>query len=209
MAMRILPKTKDFFSELESHVAHILDASALLREMTLASADIPTRAKRIKELERECDEITRKVIIELHKTFITPLDRLGTHDIISQLDQVMDAVEQAAYRLTRHPRGTALPEEAVRLVEVVVSSAELISRGVHCLKRLGTGDELLGICQDIGKLERQADEISRNVVNRLFQDVRDAATLLSWKEVYEALEQVTDRCDDVANTLENVVLDNA
>jgi predicted phosphate transport protein (TIGR00153 family) len=207
--MRLLPKTKDFFSELESHVAHIVDACAILREMTQESADVRGCAQRIKELERECDEITHKVIIDLHKTFITPLDRLGTHDIISQLDQIMDAVEQAAFRLTRRQQGKALPPEAARLVEVVASSVELVSRGVHCLKRLGTGDELLGICQEVGKLEREADEISRDVVNRLFQDVRDAATLLSWKEVYEALEEVTDRCDDVADTLENAVLDNA
>jgi uncharacterized protein Yka (UPF0111/DUF47 family) len=207
--MRLLPKAKDFFFELDSHVARIVDASALLLEMTESSADLAYCAKRIKDLKLECDAITHRVIFDLHKTFVTPLDRLGTHDIISGLDQVMGAVEQAAYFLARTGRVGGTPLEAVHLVEVVVSSIDLLSRGIRGLKRIGSGDELLTICQGISKLERQADALSRELVEALLRDVRDAATLLEWKEAYEALARITDHCNDVATVLEGVVLDSA
>jgi predicted phosphate transport protein (TIGR00153 family) len=206
--MRLLPKTQDFFAELESHAAHIVEASALLRAMSKGTGDIADGARRVKQLESECDAITHTVILELHKTFITPLDRLDTHDIVSRLDDVMDALEQAAYCLARYQSGK-MPPEAVQLVDLVGNSIELVARGVGLLKDLKNGEQLLELCRELQALEQQADQLSRDVIGRLFEEVRDAATLLKWKEVYESLEEVTDRCDDVADVLENIVLDNA
>jgi predicted phosphate transport protein (TIGR00153 family) len=210
--MRLLPKTNDFFDELDSHAAHMVMASHFLLEIGRASGDLARCAKRIKELERECDQITRKVIQQLHKTFITPLDRLDTHDIVSRLDDVMDALEQAAYCLTRYQpngRGAELPSEATSMLDGVAKSIELIARGVGLLRNLKNGEELLGLCREVHELEEEGDRISRDAVAKLFEGVRDAATLLKWKEVYEALEAVTDRCNDVSDVLENIVLDNA
>jgi predicted phosphate transport protein (TIGR00153 family) len=210
--MRVLPKTQEFFNELEKHAAHIVTASRLLLEISTSSGDLAACAKRIKELESECDEITHSVVLKLHKTFITPLDRLDTHDIVARLDDVMDALEQAAYSLTRYQpqqQKGRMPPQALRLLEVVARSIEVTARGVGLLRHLKKGDELLGVCREVKQLEQQADGISREAVALLFEDVRDAALLLKWKEVYEALETVTDRCDDVADVLENIVLDNA
>jgi len=207
--MRLLPKTKDFFDELGRHVANMVEASRLLHENAQTGSDLGPCARRIKELERDCDEITHQVILELHRTFITPLDRLNTHDIVSRLDDVMDALEQSAYCLARYRVSQKLPREALEMVELVKRAIELVARGVEPLKDLKRAEEILGVCRDIRETERRADEIARDTVARLFEDVRDAGTLLAWKEVYETLESVTDRCDDVADVLENIVLDNA
>jgi predicted phosphate transport protein (TIGR00153 family) len=206
--MRLLPKTAKFFDELDRHAALLSEAGRLLVEMTRSPENNSDRARRIKGIERECDEIAHSVILELHKTFITPLDRLDTHDVFSRLDDVTDAVEQSAYCLTRYTNGS-MPKEVVQLAEIVADAVQQVAQGVGRLKEIKQGEQLLECCRAIRVLEGQADEISRERVARLFEDVRDAPTLLRWKEIYEALEEVTDRCNDVADVLENVVLDNA
>jgi uncharacterized protein len=206
--MRLLPKTTQFFAELDRHSALVSEAARLLVQITRRSGDVIDTAKRIKEIERECDEIAHQVILELHKTFITPLDRLDTHDIFSRLDNVMDAVEQAAYCLTRYTTGS-MPDAVVQMAEMVASAVRGVAEGVALLKKLEHAEQLLDHCREIRLLESRSDEISREQVARLFDEVRDAPTLLKWKEIYESLEEITDRCNDVSDVLENVVLDNA
>jgi predicted phosphate transport protein (TIGR00153 family) len=206
--MRLLPKANHFFDELEQHSQLIVQSAQILLESVHSSGDLGDAARRIREIERQCDQITRNIVLELHKTFITPLDRLDTHDLIKRLDDVMDAVEQAAYCLSRYKKGQ-IPSEVKELVTIAKSAADKLSEGIRLLRDLKAAEQLLGICNELRGFETRSDEISRDVVARLFDDVPDAAALLKWKEIYETLELITDRSNDVADVLENIVLDNA
>src|ERR1043166_5232504 len=138
--MRLLPKSQDFFTELDRHASLIVTASHLLLEISQGGGDLSECAAQIKRMESECDAITHEVILKLHRTFITPLDRLDTHDIASRLDDVMDALEQAAYCLARYQHNGQVPPEVVELVGLVATSIEQLERGVGMLKQLKQGE---------------------------------------------------------------------
>jgi predicted phosphate transport protein (TIGR00153 family) len=206
--MRLLPKANHFFDELEQHAALIEQSAQILLQAVQTSSDMGEMARRIKELEKQCDQITRNVVLELHKTFITPLDRLDTHDLATRLDDVMDAIEQSAYCLSRYKDGQ-VPKEVKDLVGIAKEATNKLAAGIKLLRDLKSGEQLLAICAELRGLETRSDEISRDVVARLFDDARDAIVLLKWKEIYETLELITDRSNDLADVLENIVLDNA
>jgi uncharacterized protein len=206
--MRLLPKANHFFDELEQHAALIEQSAQILSEAVQAPSDMGDAARRIKEIEKQCDQITRNIVLELHKTFITPLDRLDTHDLATRLDDVMDAIEQSAYCLSRYKDGQ-IPKEVQDLVGIAKEATTKLAAGIKLLRDLKSGEQLLGICAELRDLETRSDEISRDVVARLFDDARDAIVLLKWKEIYETLELITDRSNDLADVLENIVLDNA
>lgn len=206
--MHLLPKATHFFDELEQHSKLIVQSASTLLDSVNGKKEIADAAREIKENEGRCDEITRSIVLELHKTFITPLDRLDTHDLIKRLDDVSDAIEQAAYCLTRYKNGN-VPGEVKQLVGLAKDGSEKLAQAIGLLRDLKAAEQILGLCSELRQLETKSDDISRDVVARLFEDVRDAITLLKWKEIYETLEVITDRTNDVADVLENIVLDNA
>ena len=207
-AMHLLPKATHFFDELEQHSRLIAESANILLEAVNGKIEIADAARDIKQRESRCDEITRRIVLALHKTFITPLDRLDTHDLIARLDDVSDAIEQAAYCLTRYKNGN-LPGEVKSLVGLAKDASDKLASGIALLRDLKAADQILSICAELRALETKSDELSRDVVARLFDDVHDAIALLKWKEIYETLELITDRSNDVADVLENIVLDNA
>ncbi len=206
--MHLLPKATHFFDELEQHTQLIVKSTQILLDAVSAKNDVADAARDIKRIEAQCDDITRRIVLELHKTFITPLDRLDTHDLIARLDDVMDAIEESAYCLTRYKEGS-LPGEVKELVSLANGAAGKLAEGIGLLRNLKSGAKILDICSELRAFEAKSDAIARDVVARLFDDVRDAILLLKWKEIYETLELITDRSNDVADVLENVVLDNA
>ncbi len=206
--MHLLPKATHFFDELEQHSQLIVKSANTLLDGVNGKVEIADAAREIKQHETECDQITRRIVLELHKTFITPLDRLDTHDLIARLDDVSDAIEQAAYCLTRYKNGN-VPSEVKELVGLAKDASTKLSEGIGLLRDLKAAERILVICGELRELEAKSDDISRDVVARLFDDVRDAVSLLKWKEIYETLELITDRSNDVADVLENIVLDNA
>ncbi|HEX3775151.1 MAG TPA: DUF47 family protein [Polyangiaceae bacterium] len=196
-----------FFDELEQHSQLIVKSGQLLFD-ACGQADMAQAAREIKQFESQCDDLARSIILELHKTFITPLDRLDTHDLIARLDDVMDAIEQSAYCLSRYKNGH-FPAEVRQLVELARDASTKLCEAIRLLRDLKSGERILSLCGELRGLETRSDEISRDVVARLFDDVQDARELLKWKEIYETLEVITDRSNDVADVLENIVLDNA
>ncbi|HVZ73450.1 MAG TPA: DUF47 family protein [Polyangia bacterium] len=206
--MKFLPANTAFFDDFDRHTALIVKAAETLSEMSRGEGGPASDlAGRIKDLEEQGDKIVHRVVTELRKTFITPLDRDDTHRLMSALDDVLDQIEAAAYRLVlyRLPVGD---RHIDALIDVVARSAIVARDAVADLRDKTRYDHALELCVRINELENEADAALRSGLGELFGDGAEAVTIIKRKEVLETLEEVTDRCEDVADAIENLLLDS-
>jgi uncharacterized protein len=204
---RFLPKETSFFDFFEQHAALTVDGTKEFVSMVTSSANIEAKARRIKEIEHETDVITHRCVEALHKTLITPLDPDQIHRLITRMDDVMDFVEAAAERVALY-RLSEMTPEVKDLADVLYRAAQEMFEACRLMRNLKDPQTILRKCVDINRLENEADAILRRAVARLFDEEKDAITIIKWKEIYEALESASDRCEDVANIIEGVVLEN-
>ena len=205
---RFLPRERSFFDFFDQHAALTLEGTREFLSLVSTGANIVAKAKRIKEIEHETDVITHRCVEALHRTFITPIERDDIHRLITRMDDVADFVEAAAERMVLYEIKDCTIE--VRdLADVLVRSMEEVQKAVRGLRDLKHSKEIVKACIDVNRLENEADTILRNAVARLFKEEKDPITIIKWKEVYENLEMATDRCEDVANIIEGVVLENS
>jgi predicted phosphate transport protein (TIGR00153 family) len=165
-------------------------------------------ARAIEEYEHQADQVTHATMALLHKTFITPLEREDIHQLISKLDDIVDMIDAAAQRVVMYDIREKTPE-FVSLTEICGKSCELIQKVVSDLNNIKNPAEILKHCIEINRLENEADHLLRVGLARLFKDENDIKRLIKYKELYEVLEEVTDRCEDVANIVEGIVLEYA
>src|SRR5947209_10663337 len=167
--------------------------------------NVEAQVGRLSEIEHAADHTTHDILVRLHQTFITPLDREDTHRLASSLDDVLDFVHAAGERLVMY-HITSVPKSAVELAEIILKQSQAISLALANLER---HEVVLEHCVEINRLENEADKISRGAIAALFVNAVDPITLIKLKELYETLETATDKAEDVANVLESVVLKNA
>ncbi|HEY3235368.1 MAG TPA: DUF47 family protein [Polyangiaceae bacterium] len=205
---RLLPKETSFFDFFEQHATLIVDGTKEFTSLVQSGANIDAKAKRIKEIEHETDVITHRCVEALHKTFITPIDRDNIHRLITRMDDVMDFIEAAAERIALYEL-SEMTDEVKDLADVLERAALEILQACKMLRNLKDPEVIFQKCVDINRLENEGDAILRRAVARLFKEEKDAITIIKWKEIYENLESATDRCEDVANIIEGVVLEHA
>ena len=205
MAFRLIPREEKFFDDFVALAEQINVGAGLLEQMLVPDKPIWDKADEIKEVEHKCDFLTHEIIQRLHRTFVTPLDREDIHSLARSLDDVMDAIDASAavvrlYQIV-HVRPDA--RELARLVKV---SAEQVVIAMKALERK-TGISTPAV--EINRLENEADRAHQIALRRLFEEERDPITIIKWKEILDFLEAATDRCEDVANVLEGVVVKHA
>lgn len=203
-----LPREEDFFGFFERHAALTVEGAREMRRLIAGGQDVRALAARIKEIEHETDVITHGCVERLHKTFITPLDRDAIHLLITRMDDVMDYIESAAIAVMLYEL-TEMTAPAKALADVLVRATEAVAVAVAGLRNLRRSDDILEACIEVNRLENEGDEILRDALAELFRGATDPLLVLKWKEIYEALETATDRCEDVANVIEGVVLEHA
>jgi uncharacterized protein len=204
---RLLPRETSFFDFFEQHARLTVDGTKEFLSLVQDGVNIPAKAKRIKEIEHETDVITHHCVEALHKTFITPMDRDDIHRLIKRMDDVMDLVEEASERILLYEIKEMKPE-IKDLADVLVRAAEqvvLVMQGLRDKKEIPT---TLKRCIDINRLENEGDSIYRNALARLFKEEKDPIAVIKWKEIYEDLEEAADRCEDVANIVEGMILES-
>ena len=206
--MRLLPHDASFFAHFEHQGKKTVEGCRAFLEMIEQPGNMETRAERVKQIEHECDEITHAVVEALHKTFITPIDRNDIYTLITKMDDIMDFVEAAADRLALYDIPT-MTKEVGDLARCLVQSAEHVLGAVSSIRDLGKPNGILQHCIEINRLENVADGLLRSALARLFREEKDPIAVIKWKEIYETLESATDRCEDVANIIEGVVLENS
>jgi len=203
MAMSFFPKNERFFDLFLLSASNIRLGAQLLLNMVQDYSDVEDKAKRLRDLESEGDTITHNIIEYLNSSFITPIDREDIYALAGKLDDVLDEIEGVGSRLhlfaVEKPTG-----ECVELVKLVVNATEAIERAVKNLKNMSGLQEFL---VEVHSLENQADQITRSLVAKLFQEGNgDVVSLIKWKEIYARLEHTADRCEDVANVIEGILV---
>ncbi len=205
MRFSLVPKDQRFF-ELFNQLAQKVHAGALLfRELFEQYTDVERKTRRIKEIEHEADLITHEIFNRLNKTFVTPLEPEDIHQLASGLDDILDDIEGISARMVMF-RITQPTAEAIELVDIIAKAAGEIEKAVQNLQKM---DDLIQFCIEINRMENMADEITRRMVGELFDKEKDVVKLIKWKEIYGRLEATADKCEDVANIIENIVVKNA
>ncbi len=203
---KLFAKDEKFFKIFNEMGVHIVAAAESLRQMVGdPSGDLHSLAARIKELEHKGDELTHRVIDELNKTFITPIDREDIHDLSTALDDVLDLIDSAAVRIVLFKITQPVPE-APALAAVLLSQVKEISAAVS---KLQDNDHVVERCIEINRLENDGDRLFQTAIGRLFDEVKDPIDVIKRKEIIETLEHATDKAEDVANVLETIIVKNA
>ena len=203
---RLLPKEEKYFDMFNNMASHMTESALLLQKLFQDFERHGEYADKIKAIEHTCDEITHDIVVRLNQTFITPIDREDIHALASQLDDVVDYIEYVSRRSVLF-RIEATSTYAQRMSDVVVRMVSTLEQAVIALGR--HGDTVLQKCVELHAMENEGDVIHHEAVEHLFQNEHNPIELLKWKDLYEALEEAIDKCEDVSNTLETIVLKNA
>ena len=202
MRFRLIPREEKFFADFVTLADRIVSGATLLERMLASDPPAWDTALQIKQVESECDALTHNIIQRLNSTFVTPIDREDIHALAKSLDDVMDAIDAAA-AVTRRYRMAQLRYGARELASLTWQSAMQVKVAVEALERKKDVHQL---AVEVNRLENAADDIHDEALRRLFEEEKDAITLIKWKEVLDLLEEATDRCEDCANVLESVVV---
>lgn len=205
---RFLPKEKSFFDFFEQHARLTVQGTSELIALVADGKNVEAKARRIADIEHETDVITHRCVEALHKTFITPIDRDSIHRLITRMDDIMDYVEAAAERIALYEL-TTMTQDVRDLADVLHRAAVEVEQACKHLRDLKNPTKILQLSIDINRLENEGDAILRRAVARLFREEKDPILVIKWKEIYENLEMATDRCEDVANIIEGVVLEHS
>ena len=202
MPFRLIPREEKFYKDFQALADELKRGARLLEQMVAPEHPVWDKADEIKEVEHKCDFLTHEVIQRLNRTFVTPIDREDIHALARSLDDVMDAIDASAslvrlYRLERVRYG------ARELAHIISSSTDQVRLALDAMEQ---NTPVNTHAVEINRLENEADRTHQLAVTRLFDDERDPIIVMKWKEALDLLEQATDRCEDVANVLEGVMV---
>ena len=202
MSFKLIPRTQHFFDDFVGLSEEIRGGARLLKQMMSSDPPDMSKADAIKDVEHNCDGRTRAIIDSVNRTFVTPLDREDIHALAISLDDVMDAIDAGA-AVTRLYKIDRIRPGARRLADIVCESMDRITEALAALeKRHG----VLELAARVNQLEREADRVHQDAIVALFDEERDPIRVIKWKEIFDFLEAATDRCEDVGNLLEGVVV---
>jgi uncharacterized protein len=199
----LIPREEQFFADFVGLAEEIRNGSRQLRQMLGTDPPDMAKADAIKDIEHACDGRTRSIIDRLNRTFVTPLDREDIHALAISLDDVMDAIDAAA-AVVRLYKITIVRTHAKRLAEIICDSADRITEALSILEK--QSQSVLELAARVNQLEREADRVHQDAIVALFDEERDPIAVIKWKEIFDFLEAATDRCEDVGNLLEGVVV---
>lgn len=211
---KLLPREGNFFELFNEHGNKIAEGSRAFILMVQNYSDPALREKYAAEVdaaERQADKVTAEVSRLLHKTFITPIDREQIHGLINAMDDILDLLQDASETMSLYDV-KAMTEEVLRLADLSVKCCERVQHAVSLLPRLSdheVAEAAIKTCEEIDRLESDADRVMRAAMSKLFREQPDVRELIKLKAVYEQLESISDRCEDVANLIEGVVLEHS
>jgi len=206
-----MPREGRFFDLFNRHADEIIAGSEALAQLMRQYSDVASRRThidRIDLVEKNADRITHETVALLHKTFVTPFDRDDIHQLISNMDDILDLIQDVAESAMLYDLQRITPE-AQQLSELNEMCCKRVQMAVRMLPSMDNAEAILKFCREIDQLESDADRVMRAGMSKLFRDESDVRQLIKLKQIYELLEAVSDKCEDVANLLEGVVLENA
>jgi predicted phosphate transport protein (TIGR00153 family) len=205
---RLMPTEGKFFDYFIQHGELCVKGGKEMVALMTNFDDLEHRVHAIESVEKQADKVTHATLDLLHKSFITPIDRDDIHQLITRMDDILDLMEDAAQTISLYDIKAITPE-AKRLAELCQACCEKVLAAVSLLHNMDNTREILAICSEIDKLESDADHVMRAAMSKLFREEPDVRNLIKLKAIYEILESVTDRCEDVANIVEGIIVENA
>jgi predicted phosphate transport protein (TIGR00153 family) len=200
--MRLIPREEKFYDDFQALADELHRGAELLEQMLAPEKPAWGKAEEIKEVEHKCDFITHEIIQRLNRTFVTPLDREDIHALARSLDDVMDAIDASA-TLIKLYRLESVRFGARELAQIITASTRQVRLALDAMEKQ---KGVITHSVEINRLENEADRTHQEAVSRLFDDEREPLMVMKWKETLDFLEDATDRCEDVANVLEGVVV---
>lgn len=200
-----IPREEKFFDLFEQGTQNMVKAARKLKELVDTWENVEEKVGEITKLEHEGDTTTHQIMAQLHRTFVTPFDREDIALLAHVLDDVTDFIHAAADAMLLY-RVDSPSQRARELAGIIVQAADEVERAVPLLRHHAELKQILPRCVEINRLENMADRVFRSAMAELFDDSTDFAYVIKWREIYEHMEEATDRCEDVANVLEGVAL---
>jgi len=211
---KLLPREGNFFEMFNQHADRIVEAARAFEQLVANYNDLHLREQYNRDVdnaERAADRVTHDVNRLIHKTFITPIDREQIHGLINAMDDILDLLQDASETMTLYDV-QAMNDDILRLGDLSAKCCERVQHAVSLLPRISTAEvaqAALKTCEEIDRLESDADRVMRSAMSRLFREESDVRELIKLRAIYELLESISDRCEDVANLIEGVVLENS
>lgn len=204
---RLTPREDKFYDLFIDSATVIHDASIMLVDLIKNYTDVENKVKNIEEMEHKGDKQVHDILQQLNKTFITPFDREDIYAIAKQMDEIMDAIEATAHRFIMFNVQT-IEQSALILVEMIENQCRELISLMEELKNMKKSKKLTDIIIEINRIEDEGDRIFRNAITALFNEQTPALHVIKWREIFDFIEQTLDACEDVANTIEGVVMKN-
>jgi len=205
---RFIPREEKFFELFEEGAHNIVQASQVLKKLIDTWECIEQSVEEIAELEHKGDNITHEIIARLHRTFVTPFDREDIASLAKSIDDVMDFIDATARAMIIYKVGRP-GKRARELADIIIQATDEVEKAILDLRHRHKLKQILARCVEMNRLENAADVVHRAAIAEVFEDTTDMADVIKWREIYEHMESATDRCEDVANVLEGVVLKHA
>jgi predicted phosphate transport protein (TIGR00153 family) len=205
--MRLFPKEIDFFELFDRAATNLTKATSVLVALMENFHTLEERSKEIYEIEQDGDMLTHDIMRKLNKTFITPIDREDIHALASRMDDILDLIWGGVDRMLVF-KITAPTQEAIEIAKDLHMTTEVVQKTIKELRGKNYS-HVQEHCIEINRLENRIDRVFRDALGKLFDDIKDPLLIIKWKEIYEHFENASDRCEDVANVLEGIVLKNA
>lgn len=204
----LFPKNERFFDLFEESARNFVRAADLLKELMDRCEDVEEMVRQITELEHHGDNITHRIMAELHGTFVTPIDREDIAQLAQRMDDVMDFIDAAAMRMMLYDIDKPT-ERAKEMADVLVRVTSEVGKAIPRLRRRSELSHMREHCIEINRLENEADDVRRAALAELFRDKVELAEVIKWREIYEHMEDAVDRCEDIADILEGVMIKRA
>lgn len=211
---KLLPRDGNFFEMFNQHADRMVEAARAFSQLVANYNDVHLREKfnqDVDNAERAADRVTHQVNKALHRTFITPIDREQIHGLINTMDDVVDLIQDSAETMALYDVHH-MTDEITRLTDISVKCCERVRDAIKLLEKIAdhnVAEAALKTCEEIDQLESDADRVMRSAMSKLFREEPDVCEVIKLKAIYELLETITDKCEDVANLIEGVILENS
>lgn len=208
MAFSFLPKEEKFFELFETQAAHNVEAAKIFKALAEKWDHKSEAFHTLQDTEHEADITTHEIYDKLNRTFITPFDREDIHDLAGELDDVVDILQSVASRMQLYHVDHST-DDLVQLAGILYDATETVLKALIELKNPEKTRRVLDYCIEINRLENAGDRALEQAINKLFNGKPDPLEVIKWKEIYEGLEAAIDKCEDIAHTLESILVKNA
>ena len=211
MFAKLLPREGNFYVLFNQHADRLVEGARAFLAMVQNYGDVARReqyAAAVDAAERAADKLTAEILRSLHRTFITPIDREQIHGLVNTMDDILDLLQDTSEVMSLYDLRKVTPE-AKQLAEICLMCCTRVKTVVGLLDNVKEPEAILKTCEEIDRLESDADRVMRAAMSKLFREESDIKQLIKLRGIYELLETITDRCEDVANVVEGIVLENS